>query len=256
MGVSGSLAVPGSGKPSNIFVLTTGLSGSSVATGLIAKAGYWVGERTEFKSNSTGHYETFENSHFVELNNRLVKLSGIKFDNKFWYQPDLSQRFAKLADEIDLHDYKDFVSKCANHQPWVLKDPKLWVTLDFWLKLFSTQDISCVVIRRSSENLWLSQALKRIIYDFKFLQQSEAQAHKKMIRQLQDCGINYTNILFESLIDKPEACLLDLNNVLKINLTMTDWRNVYQPVSKSKASFGQWVKARLIYLKNYTERIK
>jgi hypothetical protein len=41
----------------NVIILTSGLSGSSVLAGLIANAGYWVGDET-FKKDD---YDTFEN---------------------------------------------------------------------------------------------------------------------------------------------------------------------------------------------------
>jgi len=240
----------------NVFVLTTGLSGSSVLTGLIAQAGFWPGESTEFKSNATGHYETYENSRFVALNDRLVELSGIEFDSKSWYQAELRQQFSDLHKTIDLTDYKAFIEESARHQPWVLKDPKLWVTLDFWLALFKDQNLHCVIATRSTSSLWLSQTNKRIIYDYAYLKNAEIRSYEILLERLHKAKISFTPIRYEDLLESPEQNLSRLNNDIGISLTLKNWRKVYRPPKKSRSIILTWLKAVMIYLKNYRERIR
>ena len=72
----------------NIIVLTTGLSGSSFFVNLLSKNGFWAGDKTIFKNNFSGVYDTFENSALVKLNDFL--LSEMKIDFMFLLtNPDL-----------------------------------------------------------------------------------------------------------------------------------------------------------------------
>ena len=47
----------------NTIILTSGLTGSSVLTGLLARGGFWAGDRTAKKKD----YDTFENEELIRL---------------------------------------------------------------------------------------------------------------------------------------------------------------------------------------------
>src|ERR1700686_3366711 len=53
----------------NVIILTSGLTGSSVLTGLIARAGYWPGDRTHKKKE----FDTYENEELIDLNRRIFE---------------------------------------------------------------------------------------------------------------------------------------------------------------------------------------
>jgi hypothetical protein len=239
----------------NIFILTTGLSGSSVVTGLLNQAGFWCGENTEFKDNSTGRYETYENSRFVELNNRLVKLSGKPFDSSSWYNNALRDEFTSLLNKIDLEDFKQFVTDCNSHQPWVLKDPKLWIMIGFWLELFKDQDVKLIIITRNILQLWVSQTGKRIIYDYKYLKNAEQTSKSILINYLKAKNIDFLEQEYELLISKTSYNLQCINGFLKTNLKINDWNNIYNK-NQYIFPFLNGLKALLIYIKNYSLRIR
>lgn len=237
-----------------MFILTTGLSGSSVVTGLIKQAGYWCGEKTEFKKNSTGHYETFENSRFVELNNQLIQLSGISIDEKFWYRSELRQRFADLYHEIDCTEFREFLRDCDRQKPWVLKDPKLWLTIGFWAQLLTSETTHFIVLQREVGALWHSQVLKRIIYDYPFLARSEQQTKQDLLQFLNDKGCSHMELVYDDLMAQTENSLLKLNQFLGTQLNLSHWNAVYK-AKKSGMKWWAWTKVILIYLKNYNSRI-
>ncbi len=116
----------------NVIILTTGLSGSSVVTGLIKKAGYWTGESTVYKNNSSGKYETHENTELVNLNDQLVKQAGFEFGHDAWYKPEAIAQFAKLHGSIDEAPYRQFIEQENSHSPWLWKDPRLWFSCSTW----------------------------------------------------------------------------------------------------------------------------
>jgi hypothetical protein len=239
----------------NIFILTTGLSGSSVVTGLIKQAGFWCGDKTEFKDNTTGRYETYENSRFVELNNRLVKLSGKPFDSSSWYNEALRDEFTSLLNKIDLADFKQFVTDCKSHQPWVLKDPKLWVMIGFWLELFKDQDVKSIVLTRNIHQLWISQTSKRIIYDYTYLKNAEKTSKTILINYLKKKDINFLEQEYDQLISETSFNLQCINSFLETNLTINDWNQIYNK-RKYPFLFLNGLKAFLVYIKNYSLRIR
>ena len=82
----------------NVIILTSGVSGSSVLTGLIAKAGYWTGDTTAKKE-----YETYENQELIDLNLRLFKESGFRvegipfYDREQYSATEIRERMVKGA---------------------------------------------------------------------------------------------------------------------------------------------------------------
>lgn len=238
------------------MILTTGLSGSSVLTGVITQAGYWCGDKTEYKDNNTGQYETYENSQFVQLNVRLVELLGIEFDSKSWYDESLRDKFTQLYSDIDLSDFQKFITDCSEHQTWVLKDPKLWLTIGFWLQIFQQQEIQVVILTRNINQLWVSQTSKRIIYDYSFLKNSEQKSKIGLIDFLNANNVEYLELEYDQLLRKTKKYLGRLNEFLTTDLSLNDWFSIYKKQKNSSVFFSREIKAILIYLKNYSLRIR
>lgn len=239
----------------NTFILTTGLSGSSVVTGLLQQAKFWCGEETEYKNNSTGQYETFENSKFVALNDQLVSEFGTSFQSKSWYDLTLRDKFTHLLKTQKLNEYKNFVDNCAVHEPWVLKDPKLWITLGFWIELFKDQEFNVIVLSRDVKQLWLSQTNKRIIYDYQYLKNSEEQSKQQLMNFLNKNQISFIELVYDDLVQHTEKNIDKINHFLGTSLTLNDWNCIYKK-KQSNSQLVSAIKAVLIYIKNYSSRIR
>ena len=241
----------------NVLILTTGLSGSSLLTGLISKAGYWTVESTIYKNNSTGRYETYENSKLVELNNQLLEEAKVSFDSNFWYEDSSRAEIARAGTKIARDNYQAFVETCATHQPWIWKDPKLWITLGFWLQMLDTSSLKCIVLNRNIKRLWLSQTHKRIIYDYRYLKESEKHSRDNLTRFLCEQDVDYITMNYESLQHNTTVELNRINNFLSTNLALKDWDEIYQPKEVSMIdNMAKIFKAILIYVTNYRQRIK
>lgn len=65
----------------SIIILTHGWTGSSVFSGLLGRAGYWLGEATAKKSD----YDTFENAGSVRLNQRWMETVApdLRYEQRF-----------------------------------------------------------------------------------------------------------------------------------------------------------------------------
>ena len=99
----------------NVIILTNGLSGSSVLTGLIARGGYWTGEQT-FKKKD---YDTYENQELVDLNKKLFAEMDFTSNYEMLFDPAYVQTFMGAHGSVDDAPYQAFIEKLNSHQPWI-----------------------------------------------------------------------------------------------------------------------------------------
>ncbi|GAW95542.1 MULTISPECIES: sulfotransferase family protein [Colwellia] len=237
---------------SNIVVLTTGLSGSSVVTGFIAQKDYWLGDKTIFKSNASGHYETYENEKLVELNNELLATLGVELNESSWYDINLFERIRKSNNEVDTKKFVEFINYCQQHGRWIWKDPRLWITMGFWGELLQCCDIKYIVVSRQPISLWVSLINKRQIVSYSKLKVSERDSHDRIIRYLSDCDFPSITMNYDKLVEQPKTEIHRLNNFLNSNYTLKMFRDLYKGKIGGKTfSKKNFIKAILIYIKNY-----
>src|SRR5581483_5743845 len=136
----------------NVIILTSGLSGSSVLTGLIARAGLWTGDATYQKQD----YNTFENRELIDLNLQLFEAAGYRGNYLLEFSPEVIRNIASLAGKIDDSPFRDFLAKCDRNAPWVWKDPRLWLTIRFWRPLLHLEDCHFIVLTRGLMQSWIS----------------------------------------------------------------------------------------------------
>jgi hypothetical protein len=242
-------------KRKNVVVLTTGLSGSSVFTSLIVQSGYWVGDATVVKNNTTGRYDTFENQKLVDLNEQLCSEANYQFTNFSWYSENDRGIFEGLASRINLDPYQDFINECALRDYWVWKDPKLWLTIGFWQSLLEKESVHYVILSRDPLQLWASQVSKRIIYDYRFLVNAESYSIAKLKDYLELKKLTFGHVKIESLANNTDQELVLLNEQLGSDLKMSDWNKVYRKVTRWSL-LKRFVVSVLIYVKNHASRLR
>ena len=240
--------------PYNIVILTTGLSGSSVLAGLFKRAGYWSGNKTVVKNNTTGNYDTFESEDFVKLNSKLCELAGYEFTSCSWYQSADREIFEKLSSNIDSTSFNDFLSDNQQKSPWVFKDPKCWLTIGYWAHFIDKENTKFIILCRNIFGLWLSQVYKRIIYDFKFLSKSESQAKQDLARFLEKNGFEFIEVNYETLVKNTEKEVLRINTFAHSEISISDWNSIYKSPPLFE-NLKRLILSPLIYLKNYKGRI-
>ncbi len=238
----------------NVIILTTGLSGSSVLTGLFKLAGYWTGINTVVKNNSTGTYNTFESEEFVKLNEKLCNLANYSFNSFSWYKAEDRKFFEKLKDSTDCSIFNNYLIGCKKYSPWVIKDPKLWITIGYWISLLDKEDVKFIILSRNSFSLWLSQTYKRIIYDFNFLIKSEKQTKENLINYLKKNQFQYLDVKYESLVKNTNVEIQRINDFTNSKITINNWNSIYTKPS-SILFWKRLLIAPLIYLKNYRSRL-
>ena len=240
----------------NIVVLTSGLSGSSVVTGLLAESGLSTGEKTVFKNNSTGVYETYENEQLVKLNESLLKQLGIKLDLSSWYEPDLYDQISTAVSKVDLKPFQAFIDKCYQQEkPWIWKDPRLWFTFGFWKTLLQPETVDIVIMYRNPLPLWVSMINKRQIVNYFSLKNHEKKSRQRLHNILINAGFRVTVMNYDLLISKPSLTLEYLNQSLNLELTVNNLKKIFRGTLGSRTySIKQLFWACLIYLKNFSSQ--
>jgi hypothetical protein len=243
---------PGQSIKSNAIILTSGLTGSSVLAGLIARAGFWTGDSTFKKSE----YDTHENSELVRLNQQILQEAGYSGNYTMEFSQDAIDLIASLPDQMDETPYREFLKKCNANGPWIWKDPRLWLTIRVWSRFLPLTDCRFVLLTRNIKHAWVSSILRRQIRSFESFKRYELSIQKSLLDFLSAHGISCLALTYENLITKPERAIPELNSHLGTNLTIEDLESTYRgPLYKvPRSSPVDYFKAVMIYLKNYSER--
>jgi hypothetical protein len=237
----------------NVIILTSGLSGSSLLTGFIARGGYWTGEETFRKRD----YQTFENQELIDLNKRLFREAEYNGNYTSDFSPEALDRIAGLFSGIDCGVYGSFLKRCDDHQPWIWKDPRLWMTVRFWKNLLDLDRCVFVVLTRDIRQAWISSLLRRQVVTYRYARNYEGQINRTIVDFLQDNALPYLHVKYEELIERPAEAIARLNAHLDSTLTLEDLKASYKGQLYRPPTYSLWrqFKAMLIYLKNYSERL-
>ena len=239
----------------NVIILTTGISGSSVITGFLAESGFWAGDDTVYKDNLTGKYETYENKKLVDLNDLLVKEAGVEFEGKARYAPNARDRLNDLYTEIDTTPYNNFLAECDAHSPWIWKDPRLFLTIGFWRNCLDLTNTKVIVLHRNSYELWKSLTIKRIIYSYRYLKNTEDKTRQELLNYLKSNNFSYISLEYDQFTSDLVSSIKNLNEFIGMNLKKDNWDKIFKSTSKY-SRYKRTLLAFLIYLKNYKSRIK
>jgi hypothetical protein len=235
----------------NVVILTSGVSGSSVLTGLISRAGYWTGTSTHKKE-----YDTFENQGLIKLNLELFRAANFTGNYAMEFCGDGISSIAALRGLVDDDPFKGFVEVCQEHRPWIWKDPRLWLTIRFWKDLLPLSDCRFILMTRDLKHNWISSIQRRHIRSFRSMKRYELAIKNSILDFLNANGIGYLHMTYEELIVKPEYEIARLNAHLGTNLAVSDLAAIYHnPLYKRpRSSAIDYLKAWLIYIKNYPQR--
>ena len=234
----------------NVIVLTLGLSGSSVLTGLIARAGYWTGNDTAKKE-----YDTYENRELVRLNSELLAAADYRKDYTSEFSWDAIKQVSSLKGNIDPAAYERFLTQCEAHRPWIWKDPRLYLTIRFWANFLDFEQIQFILLTRDQRQAWISQQLRRQVSTYAYFQRYDDGLRESLVSFLDENRISYLNMRYDDLIVRPEDALASLNGHIGASLTVDDLQAIYTGrLYRRPRSYRDFAKAVAIYVKNYSER--
>jgi hypothetical protein len=128
-----------------IVVLGMHRSGTSALSGILQLLGFDLGADlmgpNEF--NPTGYWE---NQQFVRLNERVLSHLGTSWSDVFMLPFRLDRTNLR---EVFSGEAKSLLEKAfSGKRPWVLKDPRLSMLIDFWLPYLAERDVSFIHVIR------------------------------------------------------------------------------------------------------------
>jgi len=236
----------------NVIVLTIGWTGSSVLSALLARGGLWAGDTTMKKPD----YDTWENLELTELNKKLLVDSRCPIDFALDFSWQAIAHVEAAADRLDTTPYREFATRMSRHTPWIWKDPRLWVTIRFWQRIMSLDDVRFVWLTRDDMQSWISANIRRQIITWTYCKRYNRDVNHSIEAFLTLGRRPYTKLSFEDIVERPQLALEQMNRFLSMNLTMQDLRAVYtKPLHRRARGLPDLLLASAIHAKNYAERI-
>lgn len=237
----------------NVIILTTGLAGSSVLAGLLGRAGYWLGRETFSKSD----YATHENTELIALNQRLFEVVGYTGNYEMVFDPREPALFSAEDIDLDLTPFQAFISECDDNGPWLWKDPRLWLTVEFWSRLLDLDKIQFVTLTREPMQSWISGTIRRQIqtpaYCRSYIEGITGVIAEFLARHEQVS----LELLYEDLLLSPDATIARLNEFLGTDLGLDDLQSVFHGrLGRRQRGFADLMRASLIYAANFGQRYR
>lgn len=236
----------------NVIILTIGWTGSSVLSALLARGGLWPGDATMRKVD----YDTWENLQLTELDKRLLQEAACAIDYAREFSWAAVAKVAAAGDTVDTAPYRAFVSHLQEHRPWVWKDPRLWLTIRFWQRLMSFDDVRFVWLTRDDMQSWISANIRRQIITWSYCKRYNQSVNDSIEAFLTLNHLTHARLTFEDLIERPEPTLAMLNRFLSLELSVGDLEAVYAGrLGRRPRGARDLLLAAAIHAKNYAERI-
>jgi hypothetical protein len=244
--------LPGT-RPYNALILTAGLTGSSVVAGSLVQAGYWAGHDTARKPD----YDTFENARLIALNSQLIAASGYpgQFDRRF--DPDHLARAIDRLGRIDPTPYRDFIDSCNSHAPWVLKDPRFWLTVRAWRPLLNPDRLRIILVSREDGQSWISHTLRRQIQTPSYCRAYMQGIRNSLLAFIDEARVPHMEVVYEDMLRNPARVTRSLSRLLGVEITVAHVQAVYRGrLGRRQHGLPGMLRAGLIYAKNYPSRAR
>ncbi|MBB1125371.1 hypothetical protein [Thiospirillum jenense] len=237
----------------NVIILTSGLTGSSVVAGLFAQSGYWVGDETIHKPD----YNTWENAELVKLNQQILSETNFTENWTMCFRPNFIDVVTTSALRLDPQPYLSFIEKCAQHSPWIWKDPRLWLTIRYWQTLLDLTQVRFILLTRDPLQSWISMTLRRQIQTFDYARKYEIGINNSLRYFLDKNAFCYIEVEYEQLLLHPTTTLWRINNLIDLSLTVSDLRKTFNGLLyQYHHGMFDFFKAIIIYVKNYWIRYR
>jgi hypothetical protein len=237
----------------NVIILTSGLAGSSVLAGLIARGGWWVGDETFKKAD----YDTYENRRLIEVNRDLFAQLGYQGNYEMVFDPADIALFEDRSRPLNAGPIRQLIADCDRHAPWLWKDPRLWLTIHRWVDFLDLDQTRFISLTRDPVQAWISLTIRRQIQEFGYLKSYLNNIRSSIRNFLLEQRLECLEIVFEDLLLRPEHSIGRLNEFLNSGLTISDLRYVYRGRLYSKPRGGyDALKAGLIHVKNFAQRYR
>lgn len=240
-------------KIKNIIILTSGLSGSSVLAATIASSGLWAGKSTIAKHD----YNTWENTDLVKLNNLILENANVSPNWTMVFDCKTIDKVKHSAASLNPTDFRNFIAQCQAHSPWIWKDPRLTLTIRYWMQFIDTNNTCFILLKRDPIQAWISTTLRRQIQTLSYSKKYNEGIHNSLIEFAEAHNVAYLDITYEDLITQPESSINKINELAGTQITLNDIKTVFTgKLYKRQHGIASFTKALLIHMKNFHLRYK
>lgn len=203
-------------KPSrkNVLILGMPRSGTSLTASMFARAGYYTGRRLRApaEGNPLGYFQSEE---MGTLNEQLFHQVGFPFHNT-WTHERISEETLDQIDELTAPaEHRRFVLEFDSRAPWMLKDPRLCMTLSFWWKLFDARTIRVLLVRRDKAAIYHSFKVQNFVRNNALTRQEVYyridQHINRVLKTVDRYRIPCLEIRYEELCAAPDAVVASIN---------------------------------------------
>ena len=216
----------------NIIILGPGRTGSSILSGIISRNRYYINLES-IESRKAYPDGDYENPELVELNKKLYHAGGHKWDRLEPGQKIDLRALENLAKSDDIDEYKAFITKCNQHEPWLWKDPRLVFTMYFWKHLIDMKNVIFITISRDPYLIFRSHSKYQISFTKKQIYQRYQYEFDTMNQFIKKHRIDALNVDYREFWKKSQL-LEKLNHHLDINVTEADYDSVVRKDIKKK----------------------
>lgn len=226
----------------NVLVLGMPRSGTSATASIFAAAGYFLGEvRPADDANPLGYFQSEE---LTALNADLFRRVGFPHHNTWLHDPITAEQIARIATLEPEPRHQEFLARFQAHAPWAWKDPRLCLTLGFWLKLLDPATTVMVLVRRDPADIYHSFRRRNWIKDGRPTRREvyrRAEQHIAVARDtLQRSGCRWIEVWYPDLLDRTEEVLARINDLAGTDLRpehLTIVRDLDHSRGRAKASW-------------------
>jgi hypothetical protein len=211
-----------------------GRTGSSILSGIIAQAGYFINaDKLQKRMFYPGG--DYENPDLVELNKSLLLKSGYGADKIVsFHEVDIAfmSNFAKSG---ETSEFEEFIEVCSDNSPWLWKDPRLTFTIYFWRNFITLNKIKFLFITRDRYQVFRSHSKYGIYYTKQEVYQRYAYQEQTANEFFSSHGLEPLRLTYAEIWQK-DHLLTKLNNFLGTELTHVQYDNIVRPNLKKKES--------------------
>lgn len=141
--------------PRNVIIVGPPRSGTSLTSDIFARQGYHTGDglRRGDDGNPFGYYEAED---LIAANVGLFEAVGFPHHNTWKFEPITAEQVAALG-RLQPHDaHRLLIEKWNAHSPWMWKDPRFAITLEYWAQFMDREATGIILTRRDPEDVLLS----------------------------------------------------------------------------------------------------
>lgn len=141
--------------PRNVIIVGPPRSGTSLTSDIFARRGYYTGEglRVGDDYNPFGYYEAED---LINANVSLFEAAGYPHHNTWKFDPITAEQIESIGRMSVRDEHRNLLAQWGQHTPWMWKDPRFAITLEYWAQLIDGDSTGVILTSRNPEDVYWS----------------------------------------------------------------------------------------------------